>query len=92
MTIAKHATVHRMVTDAHVCPYGVKALDLLRREGYTVDDRWLKTRAQTDAFKTEHDLETTPLVFVDRERVGGYDDLCKHLGTTVGVQVDGDPG
>lgn len=90
-TIAKHATVHRMVTDAHVCPYGLKAVELLRCKGYTVDDRWLTTRAQTDAFKTEHDLETTPLVFIDRERVGGYDDLRRHLGMTVRVQVDGDP-
>lgn len=81
-TIAKHATVHRMVTDAHVCPYGIKAVDLLRRKGYTVDDQWLTSREQTDAFKADHEVSTTPLVFVDRERVGGYDDLCRHFAAT----------
>lgn len=90
-TIARHATVHRMVTVTHVCPYGVKAVALLKREGYTVDDRWLTSRAQTDAFKVEHDLETTPLVFIDRQRIGGYDDLRRHLGMAVCVEVDGDP-
>lgn len=88
-SIAVHATVHRVVTVAHVCPYGVKAVDLLRRKGYTVDDRWLTSRAQTDAFKLEHGLETTPLVFIDRQRIGGYDDLQRHLGMAVHVQVDG---
>src|ERR671912_81026 len=30
------ATVHRMVMPAHTCPYGVKTVDLLRRQGFTV--------------------------------------------------------
>lgn len=78
----KHATVHRMVMETHVCPYGVKAVDLLTLEGYTIDDQWLTTRAQADAFKAEHAVQTTPLVFIGCERVGGYDDLRRHLGTT----------
>lgn len=79
----KHTTVHRMVTDEHVCPYGIKAVDLLKRKGYTVDDRWLTTRAQTDAFKTEHDVKTTPQTFIDGQRIGGYDDLRRHFGMKV---------
>lgn len=79
----KHASIHRMVMDEHVCPYGTKALDLLRRKGYTVDDQQLTTRAQTDAFKAEHDVKTTPQVFIDGKRVGGYDDLRRHLGLKV---------
>lgn len=43
-------------------------------------DRWLTTRVQADAFKTEYAVQTTPLVFIDRMRVGGYGDLCGHLG------------
>jgi hypothetical protein len=27
----RHATLYRMVMDQHVCPYGLKARDLLRR-------------------------------------------------------------
>ena len=79
----KNATVHRMVLEAHVCPYGAKAVELLTREGYIVDDQWLTTRVQTEAFKAEYAVQTTPLVFIDRVRVGGYDDLCRHLGVSL---------
>ncbi|MEG3192562.1 glutaredoxin family protein [Lysobacter sp. D1-1-M9] len=79
----KQATVNRMVMDTHVCPYGIKAVDLLRRKGYTVDDQWLRTREQTDAFKAEHDVKTTPQVFIDGQRIGGYDDLRRHVGLKV---------
>ena len=77
------ATLHRMVMDAHTCPYGLKALDLLRRRGYAVDDRWLTSREQTDAFKAEHGVKTTPQVFIGGERIGGYDDLRRHFGKRV---------
>ena len=33
---AKRAELHRMVMENHTCPYGLKALDLLKREGYEV--------------------------------------------------------
>ena len=79
----RHATLYRMVMDKHVCPYGLKAKDLLRREGYTVDDRWLTTREATDAFKAEHGVQTTPQTFIAGERIGGYDDVRRHLGKAV---------
>ena len=79
----KHATLHRMVMPTHTCPYGLKALHLLRRQGYTVDDQWLTTREQTDAFKAEHGVKTTPQVFIDGQRIGGYDDLRRHFGKPV---------
>lgn len=69
------ATIYRMVMAEHICPYGLKALDLLRRRGYAVEDRWLKTRAETDAFKAKHNVKTTPQTFIDGKRVGGFDDL-----------------
>lgn len=80
---SKNATIYRMVMEKHTCPWGLKAKDLLEREGYTVDDHWLKTREETDAFKAEHNVKTTPQTFIDGERVGGYDDLRKYLGKTV---------
>lgn len=79
----RRATVYRMVMKKHVCPYGLKAKDLLEREGFTVDDHWLTTREETDAFKAEHDVKTTPQTFINGERVGGYDDLRRHLGKVV---------
>jgi glutaredoxin len=78
-----HAVLYRMVMEKHICPYGLKARDLLRREGYSVDDRWLTTREATDAFKAEHNVKTTPQVFIDGARIGGYDDLRRHLGKKV---------
>jgi glutaredoxin len=66
--------------EKHFCPYGLKTKDLLEREGFTVDDHWLITREETDAFKAEHDVKTTPQTFIGGRRIGGYDDLRRHLG------------
>ena len=79
----RRATLYRMVTPDHLCPYGLKAKDLLRREGFAVEDRWLTTREQTDAFKAEHGVKSTPQTFINGERVGGYDDLRRRFGRAV---------
>lgn len=76
----KTARLHRMVMDKHVCPYGIKSKWLLERSGYTVEDHWLTTRAETDAFKREHDVPTTPQTFVGGRRIGGYTELRAFLG------------
>ena len=83
MTAPRTATLHRMVMPGHTCPYGLKARDLLRRQGYAVDDQPLRTREAVDAFKAEHGVKTTPQVFVGGERVGGYDDLRRFFGKRV---------
>ncbi|MBS0284692.1 MAG: glutaredoxin [Proteobacteria bacterium] len=80
---SKRATLYRMVMPGHICPYGVKAKWLLERHGYQVDDRWLATRAETDAFKARHEVKTTPQAFIDGARVGGYDDLRRFFGKPV---------
>ena len=72
-----------MVMPGHICPYGLKAKHLLKRRGFAVDDRWLTTRAEVDAFKAEHGVQTTPQTFIDGVRIGGYDDLRRHFGLTV---------
>lgn len=79
----KRAVIYRMVMPTHTCPYGLKAKDLLQRRGYEVEDHWLKTREETDAFKAEHGVKTTPQTFIGGERVGGYDDLRRFFGKTV---------
>ncbi len=80
---SKTATLYRMVMDKHTCPYGLKAKDLLEQQGYTVDDRWLTTREQTDAFKVQQGVQTTPQTFIDGARIGGYDDLRRYFGKTI---------
>jgi len=74
------ASIYRMVMPKHVCPYGLQAKDLLEREGFKVEDHWLETREETDAFKRGHGVESTPQVFIGGERIGGYDALQEHLG------------
>jgi len=81
--VAKKAVLHRMVMPIHTCPYGLKAKDLLKRRGYEVEDNHLTTREQTDAFKAEHGVQTTPQVFIGGNRIGGYDDLRRFLGKRV---------
>ena len=78
--IPKTARLYRMVMPEHVCPYGVKARWLLEKNGYLVDDRWLTTREETDAFKREQKVRTTPQTFVEGKRIGGYTELRKFLG------------
>lgn len=80
---AKTAIVHRMVMPKHLCPYGLKAVDLLKRKGFTVEDHWLTTREETDRFKAQHGVQTTPQIFIQGARIGGYDDLRRHLGLAV---------
>jgi glutaredoxin len=76
----KRAALYRMVMPGHVCPYGLKSKWLLESHGYTVDDQWLRTRAEVDAFKAEHGVETTPQTFIDGQRIGGNDDLRRFFG------------
>ncbi len=79
----KIATLYRMVMEDHTCPYGLKAKDLLRRKGYTVEDHHLTTREATEAFKAEHGVATTPLTFISGKPVGGYDDLRRMFGLKI---------
>ena len=74
----------------HLCPYGLKTVDLLKREGFAVEDYHLETRAETDAFKTEHDVATTPQTFIDGQRIGGYDDLREYLGKSRSQPEEGE--
>lgn len=79
----KTATLYRMVLPDHLCPSGLKAKWLLEGEGYKVEDHPLLTREETDAFKAQHDVATTPQAWIGNERIGGYTDLRKHFGRRV---------
>ena len=82
-TQPKTASLHRMVMPGHICPYGIKSRWLLKRHGYQVEDHWLQTREQTDAFKAKHGVKTTPQTFIDGQRIGGHDDLRRYLSLKV---------
>lgn len=75
----KHALLHRMVTPEHICPWGVKSLELLTRAGYQVEDHQLTTRSEVDAFMQDEGVQTTPQTYIDGQRIGGYDELAVFL-------------
>lgn len=72
-----------MVMPEHVCPYGRKTVFLLKKHGYDVDDHHLRSREETDTFKREYSVSTTPQTFINDERIGGYDDLRSYFGMKV---------
>ena len=80
MSASRTATLYRMVMPAHACPFGLKAKDLLQRQGFAVEDHWLTTRKEVDAFKAQHAVETTPQTFIDGQRIGGYTELRAYFG------------
>lgn len=71
------ALLYRMVTNQHICPYGI---DLLQKQGYEIEDHHLETREETDKFKEKHNVKTTPQTFINKEKVGGYNDLRVFFG------------
>ncbi len=83
MNQTRTAKLYRMVMDDHVCPYGIKSKWLLEKHGFQVEDNHLTTREETDAFKEEHGVETTPQTWIAGERIGGYTDLAAHFGNPV---------
>ena len=75
----KTATLYRMVLPDHVCPFGVRAKQLLEDADFEIDDRVLSSRSEVDAFEEEQGVKTTPQVFIGGERIGGSDDLEHYL-------------
>lgn len=69
-----------MVTPDHICPWGLKAKDLLKRENFEIDDHLIKTKEANRAYKEEHGFTETPQIFINEERIGGYEDLREYLG------------
>ena len=81
-TAAELQDVHlyRMSTADHECPWGLKAIALLTTRGISFQDHKLTTSEQVAAFKQQHGVSTTPQVFAEGRRIGGYTDLAALLG------------
>jgi glutaredoxin len=52
---------------------------MLEDAGFTVEERLLTSREQVDRFKEEHGLDTTPLIFIGDEEIGGSEELARYL-------------
>jgi glutaredoxin len=68
-----------MVLPEHICPFGVRAKEMLEGNGFEVEEHILGSREEVEAFKSEHSVQTTPQIFIGGERIGGSDDLERHL-------------
>jgi glutaredoxin len=73
------ATIYRMVLPDHECPFGRRAKQMLEDNGFEIEEHILGSREEVDAFKAEHGVSTTPLIWVDGVKIGGSDDLGKFM-------------
>jgi glutaredoxin len=79
MAERREAILYRMVLPEHTCPFGVRAKETLEAAGYQIDDRILSTRDEVEQVKEEFDVETTPVVLIDGEFIGGSKELERYL-------------
>jgi len=77
--MSKTATIYRMVTPDHLCPWGIKAFDLLKRHGYKIEDKHLESKDADKAYKEDNGYDETPQIFIEGNRLGGYDQLREYL-------------
>lgn len=82
MSQERTAVLYRMVLSDHTCPFGVRAKQLLERNGYQVQEHVLRSRGEVDTFKAEQGVWTTPQIFIGGQRIGGSDDLERYLRET----------
>jgi glutaredoxin len=75
----RKATLYRMKLPDHECPYGLRARHMLDEAGFEVDERLLTSREEVDAFKEEQGVATTPVIFIDDERIDGSEELASYL-------------
>ena len=77
------ATVYRLVTPEHLCPYGLKTIDLLKRHGVEIDDRHLETEQAATELRERLGVDTTPQTFINGELIGTLDDVREYVGEDV---------
>ena len=63
----------------HACPWGLKALRRLQEQQIPFEDHRLTCDAEVQAFKAQHQVATTPQIFSNSKRIGGYSDLAALL-------------
>lgn len=80
--MAQRAILYRMKLPDHECPYGLLAKRMLEDAGFDIDDRLLTSREQVDEFKAEQGVDTTPIIFINDERIDGSEQLAEYLETT----------
>ena len=77
----RKATLYRMKLPDHECPYGLLAMRMLDDAGFEVEEHLLTSRDEVDAFKEEHQVPATPIIFIDDDRIDGSEQLADYLET-----------
>jgi len=65
------------------CPWGRKAVKLLNEKGVTFHDYIFKSVEDEEAFKAKWKVDTTPQIFLNNERIGGYSELADYYDLEV---------
>ena len=65
------------------CVWADKAMRLLDKHDVPFEEHVFSSRAEEQAFKSEHGVSTTPQVFLDGERAGGYEELAERFDEEV---------
>lgn len=61
------------------CPWGKKALEMLNEKGITFVDRPFSSKEDEQALKERYSVSTTPQIFLEGQRIGGFDELQAHF-------------
>ena len=75
----QNVALFRMDLPDHACPWGLKALRRLQEQQIPFEDHRLTTDAEVQALKAQHQVATTPQIFSNGKRIGGYSDLAALL-------------
>jgi glutaredoxin len=70
------------------CPYGKKAAKLLKQENIAFEDHIFESKEEEQNLKQELHVDTTPQVFIEGERIGGYSALAGKFGKKVETASD----
>jgi len=68
------------------CPWGKKAVQLLRTKKVDFQDHIFASSADEEAFKAQWSVKTTPQIFLNEKRIGGYEELADYYD----INIDND--
>ena len=70
------------------CPWGEKAITLLKQKDISFEDHIFASKDEEEDFKAKHQVKTTPQIFVEGTRVGGYTNLAEKYNVKVNEEDD----
>ena len=76
--MSKASTYH--IYTKPTCPWGKKAIALMESRQFSYEVHHLNAPEDVAEFKTTYGVLTTPQIFKDGQRIGGYSELAETLG------------